>query len=419
MFLNSDANNKISANPSSPNYIGKHPGNAFMEVQWYSPGYVPQFDGFGCTARQYCAAMTIDSLAFDQNRSQTNNADCDNYPLAGIEPINWAYVTRSGHSQAPANPLATSRDLLDDGRAKALDPDPSKDLMMNPGDRIRIHIHDTPSGVRVDMFDLTTGKQGSMTASTANGFGQVLFRPNAKHCQVRRYAFHPMYDTAVSRGNTWAAHAINLAFSDEIGHFEYCDQIDFNGGSCTRPGVGDSTLDDDDVGCFNGDLSTLVKITGCFGSDFDFDGTSYIRDWPGTLSDRHHDRLLHEQPLMISSPVSRGRQYSKVIFETNLPSIETPDVGGTCDTQTGNGCTLPPPGAKFYPFWSTRRLSDGSCTWQQGGPFLPHINNFGGSAKTEYGSLLKTIYPSAGFQPIVRYENFRRTLQENPCPNHR
>ena len=33
-----------------------------MELQFYGPGYVPQFEGFGCTANQYCAAMTIDSL---------------------------------------------------------------------------------------------------------------------------------------------------------------------------------------------------------------------------------------------------------------------------------------------------------------------------------------------------------------------
>ena len=29
-----------------------------MELQFYGPGYVPQFEGFGCTATQYCAAMT-------------------------------------------------------------------------------------------------------------------------------------------------------------------------------------------------------------------------------------------------------------------------------------------------------------------------------------------------------------------------
>ncbi|HXD71414.1 MAG TPA: hypothetical protein VN615_16235, partial [Gaiellales bacterium] len=241
----SDANNKVSPNPGSPNYIGKHPGNAFMEVQWYSPGYVPQFDGFGCTARQYCAALTIDSFPANQNTGQFNNDDCNNFPLAGIEPINWAYVTRSGKSQAPANPLATSRDLLDDGVAKALNPDPSVDLMMNPGDTIRVHIHDTPAGVRVDMNDLTTGKHGSMTASKRNGFGQIMFQPNSARCHVRPYAFHPMYDTAVPRGNTWAAHANNLAFSDEIGHFEYCDAIDGEGGNCTDPAPPDTTVDSD------------------------------------------------------------------------------------------------------------------------------------------------------------------------------
>ena len=59
----SDSNNLVGSNPSAPDYIGKHPGNAFMELQFYGPGYVPQFEGFGCTATQYCAAMTIDSLA--------------------------------------------------------------------------------------------------------------------------------------------------------------------------------------------------------------------------------------------------------------------------------------------------------------------------------------------------------------------
>src|SRR6201982_1540674 len=63
---NSDANNLVDPNPSSPNYIGHHPGNAFMELQFYGPGYVPQFEGFGCTAKQYCAAMTIDTLGANQ-----------------------------------------------------------------------------------------------------------------------------------------------------------------------------------------------------------------------------------------------------------------------------------------------------------------------------------------------------------------
>ena len=63
----SDRNNLVGTNPAAPDYIGKHPGNAFMELQFYGPGYVPQFEGFGCTAHQYCAAMTIDSRTLNQN----------------------------------------------------------------------------------------------------------------------------------------------------------------------------------------------------------------------------------------------------------------------------------------------------------------------------------------------------------------
>src|SRR2546429_389249 len=103
----SDRNNLVGTNPAAPDYIGKHPGNAFMELQFYAPGYVPQFEGFGCTAHQYCAAMTIDSLTLDQNTGIANNSACDNYILGGIEPINLAYITKIGHSQAPANPLFT------------------------------------------------------------------------------------------------------------------------------------------------------------------------------------------------------------------------------------------------------------------------------------------------------------------------
>ena len=37
----SDSNNLVGSNPNAPNYIGKHPGNAYMELQFYGPGYVP------------------------------------------------------------------------------------------------------------------------------------------------------------------------------------------------------------------------------------------------------------------------------------------------------------------------------------------------------------------------------------------
>ena len=70
----SDSNALEGLDPSKADYIGHHPGNAYMELQFYGPGYVPQFEGFGCSATQYCAAMTIDSLSDDQATDVGNNA---------------------------------------------------------------------------------------------------------------------------------------------------------------------------------------------------------------------------------------------------------------------------------------------------------------------------------------------------------
>jgi hypothetical protein len=415
----SDSNDLVGTNPNAPDYIGKHPGNAYMELQFYGPGYVPQFEGFGCAATVYCAAMTIDGLSLDQNTGVANNAACNNYILGGEEPVNWAYITKSGVSQAPANPLFTG--TFDAPNFAAVNPDYTKDLLMSPGDRVRIHMHDTPAGFRVDLSDLTTGQNGSMTASVANGFGHILYQPNSSTCNVAPYAFHPEYSTGNPRGNTWSAHTYNVAFSDEIGHFENCLQIDANG-NCTSAGSQDSGgLDADDVGCVPGTDSSLVKIDGCFAPDGDWDGQSYQKDWPGTNPNPAQDRKLHPTPVLFTSPLTKNgtKNYSTIAFEADLPRIEASDSQLNppfCDTTTGANCVNPPNGAAFYPFYSTTN-ANGTCAWQEGGNFIPGtVNNFGGSSATEYGQLLQTVYPSAGSTIIQRFNNFNSGDMRNPCP---
>jgi hypothetical protein len=81
------ANDLVNPNPAAPDYIGRHPGNAFMELQFYGPGYVPQFGGFGCSAHQYCAAMTIDSFNLNQNTGVANAAACDDYILVDRQRV--------------------------------------------------------------------------------------------------------------------------------------------------------------------------------------------------------------------------------------------------------------------------------------------------------------------------------------------
>ena len=414
-----DANNLVGSNPSAPDYIGKHPGTAYMELQFYPPGYVEQFEGFGCTATQYCAAMTIDSRTVDMNNGVENTAACNPYILGGPEPINWAYVTTSGVSQAPANPLFTGTGS--DPNFSAVNPNPDEDLFMNPGDRVQIHMHDTPAGFQVDLTDLTTRQTGSMTASEANGFGHILYTPSSSTCQEAPYAFHPAYSTGNPRGNVWTAHTYNVAYSDEIGHFENCLAID-SALNCTSPGAQDNGKLDSDDGqnfCVPGTDSTLVMIDGCFAPDEDWDGQSYKLDWPGTNPNPTTDAALHPTPVVFNSPLIAGTtNYSNIAFETDLPAIEVRGAQARppfCNDKNGSNCVNPPRGAKFYPFFTTG-FQNGSCIWQEGGNHIPGtVLHFGGSSTSEFGSLLKSLYPEPGFKTSLQIDVFNSGSRANPC----
>src|SRR5205807_6954374 len=147
-------------------------------------------------------------------------------------------------------------------------------------------LRDTAHGLKITITDLTTGEIGSMTASAANGFAEILYDPSGTNCNRAThnipYDFHPMYTTSSEHTRVpWAAHSYNIAFSDEIGHFEYCNGISGEGGLCTQDGVHDTdatvapSKNEDDVYCFDGAASTRIAITGCLGSDLDFDGPEY------------------------------------------------------------------------------------------------------------------------------------------------
>ena len=77
---------------------------------------------------------------------------------------------------------------------------------------------------------------------------------------------------------TWTAHGYNVAYSDEIGHFEFCDVV--VSGKCKRGGATDTSPDGDDAGCFDASDSLFVQVSGCIGTNADFDGSSYLNVWP-------------------------------------------------------------------------------------------------------------------------------------------
>jgi hypothetical protein len=406
----SDTNIFDGTDPAAPDYIGKHPGTAFLEVQFYPPGWAPWPPGVSCDAHQWCAAMAIFSYNLDQNTNTPNNSDCLN--TVGIEPANFAFITKSGVPHAPAAPLSLT--------TASFTPNPATDLFMNSGDKLTVDIHDSPAGLVAGINDQTTGQSGSMTASAANGFAQVLYEPASATCHQSPYSFHPMYATSSEHTRVpWAAHSYNVAASDEIGHFEYCTTVAEEGGDCTSNNEG--SIDGDDGGCFSAAFSLFVPIGGCIATDNDFDGVSYQKVWPGTDPNRGQDKKFHPSPVTFTSPVFNGSQnFSRVAFEADLPRIEAADFGGICNRFTGQNCVNPPPGANFYPIYTTGTSNgtpSGHCVWQFGGTELKGTTNtFGGNSTTEFGPLLFSFYPNPNPAVRLRTNNFRNVLSSNPCP---
>ena len=412
----SDKNIFTGTTPGASDYMGLTPGTAFMEMQFYPPGISAKPFGVSCGITQWCAAMTIDSFSQNENTGVVNNADC--LAKAGEEYVNFALITKSGQSQGPADPLRQTAATF------AAGPDTFE---MSSGDQLAVNLHDTTAGFQVNITDSTSGQSGSMTASTANGFGHPLYQPTASTCSDQAVAFHPIYSTSSpSTRVLWAAHSYNVAFSDEIGHFEYCNQINGGHQTCASKGATDpGGTDSDDNGCFKLPVAgTSVTLTGCTDSDTDFDGPEYFNNWPGTLQNATTDAALHATPILFTSPLFNGKKnYDRVAFETNLPRIEfatTPacqrHVFNPSDPSPGSGCVDPPPGASFYPFFTTG-TAGGQCVWQEGGNFIPGTtNNFGGNPATEYGNLQDQVYPRTGPETQGIFETFHQTLSSNPCP---
>lgn len=403
-----------STDPNSPRFIGKHPGTAFMELQFYPPGWIlsPQL----IDPTNYFAALNIFSLQQTGATGAINNLDCVNN--TGVESGNFAVITKNGVPLTPPNPLGVNF-----GRNNF---DMNNVLSMAPGNQILVILHDTPHGLEVILSDLTSHRIGSMVASARNGFGQVLFQPSSPTCNVAPYDFHPMYSTSNLHTRTpWSGGTDNTTFSDELGHFEFCDLADPVTLNCLVPGKQDrkTGLDADDGFCFSPGGPFLpgppfIQVGGCANDDTDFDGLSYLRDWPGTLANVRKDRQLHPQPIRFTSPLfiaSDGslRNFDRVAFETDMPLFDP-----NCNIFSPTGCTVPAKGMAFYPFYTTSGSApDGICRWQFGGGLIPGTkNNFGGNPTAAWGDLFSTVFQTGPDSAQEFITDFRNGLPNNPCP---
>ncbi len=257
-----------------------------------------------------------------------------------------------------------------------------------------------------------------MTASAANGFGQIKYAPHGTTCKNIPYDFHPMYSTSSTKTTVpWAAATYNVAFDTEIGHFDYCSTVNASTGTCTgTEGAGSNVepTDADDVGCFPASASTLVRVSGCEGTNIGFDGTSYLRDWP------NGNRKLTPSPTIVTSPRTGSAynvNYAKVGFNTDLPAIESQSQA--CNGATGQGCTRIPltddsTPAAFYPYYTSGHAL-GGCTWAPG-QTVPRFTNRDYGKNAQYGNLLKVTYTGLGGVPSAQYNDYQKILPSNPCP---
>ncbi|HKV55230.1 MAG TPA: hypothetical protein VJN94_11395 [Candidatus Binataceae bacterium] len=365
----SDGNIRNGSDPAKPDYAGRRPGGAYMELQFYPPATSGE-NPPSCDPGKWCAALNVDSFSADQTGATEvfNNFDCEGQ--VGDEPVNFAWVTRSGNptvSNALVNtsfgPPVANSDVL----------------RMNPGDQLAIGMLDTADGFQVSITDFSTGEQGTMTANAANGFEQVVFDPKATACTFKPYTFHPMFATSNENTRIWTAHTYNVGFAMEIGH-------------------------QDESGYVNGS-----------DGDSSFSGPSYQHDWAGSSppasdSQLHASSIAFPSPLFAPSSGGGSGQYDRVAFEADMPVFEFDDQG--CVTKTGAGCTNPPTGAQFYPIYSSANINFLSCVWHFGDTQIAGTTNlYGGDSVAEYGSLLQEFYPGLGF----RDENYRQVLNNNPC----
>ena len=415
----SDTNSGALTSPSAA-------GSAFMELQFYPPGFTPFIDNVSCSRSQWCAALTIDSAECTFNFASCNTT-CE-------EPVNFSYLQTNGippGSPAPQDP--STKTML--GNAKT--------LKLNPGDVLRVSMTDPAGGFTAKVADLTTGQTGFIQASAKNGFADT----NMSDCSGNPFTWHAEYSTAKKQNQVpWAALEGGVLMEQEIGHGESCARLigkekvsaSFsNGSSYTDPNVyqtcgggmegrgkkGEGPCNLTTGACKNsategphGSVPCKATTSNCEFSDgfclpkgtrpvtisgqpgkeyervstcdqnqfengdLDFDGTGYRKDWPNGSG-------RFPQTFRYLGPFTNGHAYPQIQFESNVAASEN-----LCNVGTGAGCKAPPTGgAGFYPFWtltSRQQLKGvsgrGVCLWNFGNNIAGvTTRNFGRDA--EYG----------------------------------
>jgi len=425
--------------PDSDSNIGANvptaAGSAFMELQFYPPGFAPFADNISCSQTQWCAALTIDSAESLFNFVALN----PNCP----EPINFAYLQTNGKPTGPPGPQNATL---------ATQTPNAHTLKINAGDVLKVSITDPAAGFTTRVTDLTTGQSGFMVASAGNGF----LTTNYKTCAGTPFTFHAEYATAAQQNQVpWAALEGGVLMEQETGHSEVCRSLSHQdpivsksfrdgkvydtciGGSeggkrakgeggcnakgiclnpttqgTTRPIACPSNNDNSgqlcefaDGQCFpQGNRITFINghpvrenspVNLCEAArfqngDLDFDGLPYQKtSWPDG-SPNVPTSIRYAGPFD-----QAGNPYPSIQFETDIAGSEF-----LCNVFTGSNCDAPPLSAKFYPFWTlTNKVGQGighlfpthACIWNFGN-VIPGVTTRAFGRDAQYGTPDIAVY---------------------------
>jgi hypothetical protein len=377
----------------------------------------PFVDNVSCDNTHWCASLHINDLECTVNFASCN-ANC-------AEPTNFAFIQTNGVPTGPPSPQLANVASNTPNQAT---------LLMNPGDKLQIHISDAPvpghqgqNALLTSINDMTTGQTGFMQASAANGF----MATNINDCSGVPFNYEPEYNTSAPLNIVpWAALQVNVSTQFEIGHFEACTSLsnplqvskisgllpyfsavkDKTWNTCNGPyentapgGDGNNnTPESGDAFCYpagdthKGQAPPNI-VTGCLDNvfqngDLDFEGSPYWPDWPNsTTPNTFPSTFLQSQPT-----TGAGVTYPSFQIQTDAALSMS-----TCNNFPAStvGCSVPPPNGpgKFYPYWTLTT----SCLLEFGN--MTNGNNFGGFG--QYGVA----------DPAVGYAELFGPIQTNHC----
>ena len=384
-------------------------GSAFLELQFYPPGFGQWIDAPSMDATKWTVALNIDSL---ECPGQNAVSGCASPNPNCVEPINFALLTHDGKPTGPPAPQTSDQHTFFEN---------ADTLQMNPGDTLKVSFSDIadPSGTQgstadtgglvARVVDLTTGQSGFIVASAANGF----MNTNSADCSGTPFSFHAEYSTA-SKNNIvdWAALEGGVLMQDEIGHFEPCATLanadavsatysdgtfsdpvvkgtcasgfeaPVSGatgeGPCSQTPTGVTCTGSTTEGSTYGGASCPSLMAACEFTDgfcipqgnrtiSDLNGPSDVWSWPVAgceqnqtqngdldfdgspyIADWPDGGSTHPTSFRYLGPFDpNGNPYPSVQFETDGPGSFN-----NCSASAPSMCAVPPGGASFYPFWS-------------------------------------------------------------------